>query len=53
MTLGGVEVGVAGDHIALFYQNGEEYIFSSPALVGGEEVFKTGDIPDRLFQPVV
>jgi len=53
MALGGVKVGIAGDHITLLYQHGEEYIFSSPSLVRGEEMLKTGDIPDCLFKGVV
>lgn len=43
MSFGGVEMGVSRHNVALVHQVGEEYIFGSASLVGGDNVFKSGE----------
>ena len=50
MSFGGVEMGVSRHNVALVHQVGEEYIFGSASLVGGDNVFKSGEAGDDFFQ---
>ncbi len=50
MSFGGVEVGVSRHNVALVHQIGEEYIFGSASLVGGDNVFKSGEAGDDFLQ---
>ena len=50
MTLGGVEMGIAGHHLPLFDQVGEEHVLCCTPLVSGDDITKTGEASDGLFQ---
>ena len=43
VTLGGVEVGVAGDDVAFLHQIGEQHVLGCTALVGGDDILETED----------
>ena len=52
MSLGGVEMGVAGKDVALLDNAGEKHVLSGTALVCGKHVGKSGQHLYSIFQPV-
>ena len=49
VSLGGVEVGVAGHHVTLFHEIGEEHVLGGSSLVGGDDVFEAREPGDGLL----
>ena len=50
VTLGGVEVAVAGYIVALMHQSGEEHILGCASLMGRDNIVETGEAVDGLFE---
>ena len=52
MALGGVEVGVARDDLARLHQIAEQHVLGCTALVGGDDILKTGDLGDGVLHVI-
>ena len=52
VALGGVEVGVAGDHLAGLDEVGEQHVLGCAALVGGDDVLEAGELGDGVLHVV-
>ncbi len=53
MTLRGIEMRVAGQHVVLLNDGRIEHILSRATLMRGQEIVETKDILDRLLHIVV
>ena len=52
VTLGGVEVGVAGHHHAGLHQVGEQHVLGGAALMGGDDVLEARELRDGVLHVV-
>lgn len=50
VSFGCVEMGVSRYYVPLMHQIGEQYIFGGTPLMGRDDVFKSGETGDNLFQ---